>query len=333
MPRDYNESKDFGKRSSLDFLGQSGFNKRKEVVMSEMQLSFEQLRNDIFERILCSLGENSHSFIHAAAAYGQDPASLILPNIESCMLLGSFGCLVLPYEIPNHPKLTLTVTMTLGRLNYTVMAHDGISRLCDLERAVESLAFEAGLKFNARHVSEGVRMELSNDTAMVSAPAAINILRQSQLEAAFKEFVQLQADRLIIGIAEILAQHGVRRQDVGGVYCLAVFKHLGYDTDAKIMLGEHFEILRIDDRDAMNIVYTLRSKEPTLTPLLLCRSVQDTLTEKHYRVHLEPTWGFQSFHESMAPVVVERIVVETQVVHAVIPEIDWKSMIREPIID
>lgn len=301
--------------------------------MSEMQLSFEQLRNDIFQGILNSLAENSHSYLHAAASYGQDPRSLILPDIDLCMLLNAFGSLILPFEIPNKPKLTLAVTMTLGRLSYTIQASNEIARLCDLAGSIEQLALEAGLKFQARSVTDGVRLELTNDPGILSAPVTINILRQGQLEIAFKEFVRLQADRLIIGIAEILAQHGVRQQNAGGVYCLAIFKHLGYDTEARMILQEDFDIVAVDNRDPLNIVYSLKTKEETPAPLLLCETVQARLAEKLYHAHLMPAWGFQTLNESLVPKVIEKIVVETRIVQVMPPEMDWKALIREPIID
>lgn len=301
--------------------------------MSEMQLSFEQLRNDIFQGILNSLAENSHSYLHAAASYGQDPRYLILPNIGSSMLLNAFGSLILPFEIPNKPKLTLAVSMTLGRLSYTIQASDDVASLCDLAGSIEQLSLESGLKFQARTVTDGVRLELNNDPGILSAPVAINILRQAQLEIAFKEFVRLQVDRLIIGVAEILAQHGIRRHDASGVYCLAIFKHLGYDTEARMILQEEFDILGVDTRDPLNIVYSLKTKEEALAPLLLCETVQARLTEKLYNAHLMPAWGFHTLNESLAPKVIEKIVVETRIVETQPPEIDWKALIREPILD
>lgn len=333
MPRDYNENNSLGKRYPLDFLGESGFNKGKEVLMSEMQLSFEQLRSDIFQGILNSLADNSHSYLHAAASYGQDPRLLILPNIGSCMQLNAFGSLILPFEIPNKPKLTLAVTMTLGRLSYTIQASNELAELCDLVQSVEHLSLEAGLKFQARTVTDGVRLELTNDPGILSAPVTINILRQAQLEVAFKEFVRLQVDRMIIGVSEILAQHGVRRPDAGGVYCLAIFKHLGYDSEVRMILQEEFDIVSVDTRDALNIVYSLKTKESTAAPLLLCETVQARLADKLYHVHLMPTWGFQALNESLVPKVIEKIVVETRTVEVQPPEMDWKALIREPILD
>jgi hypothetical protein len=301
--------------------------------MSEMQLSFDQLRNDIFEGILTSLNENSGNFLLCAATYNQDPYDLILPNIETSVILGSLGSLVLSYPIPDKPKLTLTISMTLGRLNYTVQAHDEVLKIMDLDREMESLTLEAGLKFHSRRVNEGSRFELLNDGAILSAPAAINILRQAQLEIAFKEFVRLQAGRIIVGLAEILATHGVRRPASEGTYCLAVFKNLGYETEAKMILEESFQILNIDNRDSLNTVYSLRTKGYTPAPLMLCETVQQRLVDQDYRVHIEPAWGFQQTHESLKPVVVERLVVETQYVEKQAPEMDWKALIREPMLD
>lgn len=301
--------------------------------MSELQLSFAQFRANVFNDILSSLTPNSRSFVHAAISYGQDPRLLILPNIECSALIGALGTLVLPYEIPNRANLTLSISMTLGRLNYAINAHDEIVELCNLKEEIEALALEAGLEYRSRKVTDGVRFELSNDPSVLNAPAAINILRQPQLEVAFQEFVRLQADRLILGLAEVLAKHGFRRPDIEGAYCLAIFKSMGHEANAKDILKEDFEIINSDARDPLNIVYVLKSNEPTTSPLLLCRAMQERLRERGYRVHLQPAWGFDAIHESLVPVVIERVVVETRTVEKEVPEMDWKSLIREPMLD
>jgi len=333
MRWDYNGAKDFGNPSPLDFQANSGFNNGKEVVMSEIQLSFEQLRQDIFESILRSLEENSYSGLHAALTYNQDPRLMVMPNIDSCMLMNHYGALILPYDIPNHPRLQLTIGLTMGRLTYTVHTHQEMAEACDFNRTMPALAAEIGLKCQSRAVNEGARYEFTNDPNLVWAPTTLNVLRAPHLEIAFKEFVRLQADRVISGVSEILAAHGFRKPMVDGSFCVAVFKKLGYDTEARAILEQVFDILSVDSRDPLNVLYSLKTKEQTTAPLLACREIESLLIGAGYTVTLQPCWGFEALHPSIVPTVTERVVYETQLIEKPVSELDWRSMIREPMID
>ncbi|MBD8089355.1 hypothetical protein IFT48_05110 [Pseudomonas fluorescens] len=303
--------------------------------MSEIALSFDQLRQDIFEGVLRSLGGDSYSELHTALMYGQDPRAMILPYIGSCIQLNNYGTLILPFKITNHPDLQLSVVLTLGRLNYTIHAHKDIAEICNMRTTIPELSAELGLKCQQRDVKDGVRFELCNDPTLVWAPTAINILRSPQLEHAFKEFVRLQADRLIAGISEVLASKGICKPADDGIYCVAVFRNMGFEKDAHDLIGEDFEILNIDKRDPMNVLYALQSKKPTPAPIMLCDGLAERLTERGYTCSIQPSWQHGDSHDSMIPFVTERIVVETQVVEVAVqpPEMDWRSKLRDPIID
>lgn len=301
--------------------------------MSEIALSFDQLRQDIFEGVLRSLGGDSHSELHTALMYGHDPREMILPNIDDCIQLNNYGTLILAYKIPNHPDLQLSVVLTLGRLNYTIQAHADIVEICEMNCTIPDLSAELGLKCQRRLVKDGMRFELCNDPTLVWAPTAINILRSPQLEHAFKEFVRLQADRLIAGISEILASNGIIKVADNGVYCVAVFKGMGYEEKAHQIISEDFDILSVDKRDPLNILYALKSHSPSLVPIMLCDGLQERLGEAGYSCTIKPSWHNGQTHGSLIPVVTEKVIVETRIVELAPPEMDWRSKLRDPIID
>lgn len=301
--------------------------------MSEIALSFEQLRQEIFEGILRSLGGDAYSEMHMAIMYKVDPRSMIKPNIDDCLQLNSYGTLVLPFKIPNQADLQLSVVLTLGRLNYTLHAHSELADICDMRNSIPALSSELGLKLNQREVNEGVRFEMCNDPTLVWAPTAINILRSQQLEHAFKEFVMLQADRLIGGLSELLASKGIARSREHGDYCVVVFRNMGYENHAHEIISQDFEILGIDKRDPLNILYSLKSKQPSGAPMLLCDFLAQKLKEAGYGCSVSPSWHHGLTHDSMIPVVTERIVVETQIVEVPPAELDWREKLREPILE
>lgn len=303
--------------------------------MSEIALSFEQLRQDIFEGILRSLGRESYSQVHTALMYGQDPGIMVLPYIDNCLQLNNYGTLILPFKITNHPDLQLSVVLTLGRLNYTIHAHSEIAEICDMRSTIPALSAELGLKCHQREVKDGVRFELCNDPTLVWAPTAINILRSSQLEEAFKEFVRLQADRLIAGISEVLSSKGICKPADPGFHCVALFRSMGFEQPAQELIREDFEILSIDKRDPLNILYALRSKEYSPAPISVCNALAERLGEQGYACSILPSWQSGEVHSSLIPFVTERIVVETKLVEVQVqpPEMDWLSMLRDPIID
>jgi len=303
--------------------------------MSEIALSFDQLRQDIFEGVLRSLGGESYSQVHTALMYGQDPRTMVLPYIGNCLQLNNYGTLILPFKITNHPDLQLSVVLTLGRLNYTIHAHRDIADICNMRDSIPALSAELGLKCQQRDVKDGVRFELCNDPTLVWAPTAINILRSPQLEHAFKEFVRLQADRLIAGISEILASHGICKPADAGFYCVALFRNMGFEQEAHDLINEDFEILNIDKRDPLNILYALRSREDTPAPIMMCDGLASRLSERGYTCSIQPSWQNGETHDSLIPYVTERIVVETKLVEVEVkpPEMDWRSKLRAPIID
>lgn len=304
--------------------------------MSDLDLSFEQLRQDIFESILSSLGSNSHVHINNAISYGRDPEQLILPEKEDAILLGQYGTLSLRYMIPNHYPINFNIALTLGRLNYSLKINKGLADdFGILPQSFFDLANEVGIKCGFRCINDEMMFEFYNDPTLVWAPSAINILRSQQLEHAFKEFVRLQAEKIILSIAGILANHKIVKPAPVGFYAVILVRSMGRFDIFEDILKNDFIILNKDSREPLNVLYAVRSRKESGAPLIMLDALLDELSTAGYNCAIRPAWSFSEVHQKIAPVetVVERIV-EVQVekiveVERKEPELDIASLLTE----
>lgn len=319
--------------------------------MHDIDLSFHQLRQDIFEGLVASLDKSAFVGLHAALIYGRDPDQMILPLKEEVMVLSTYGAILFRYNIPNQFPVYLTVSLTLGRLNYSIRVNESFCDELGLEKALVDLAHEIGIKCGVRHVNEEVRFEMCNDPSLVWAPTAINILRSQQLEQAFKEFVGLQASRIIFSIGSILASKGIVKDKTPGVYLLLLVRNMGRSDILEDLVREDFDIVSKDTRVPLHVVYSLRSKLDIPTPLILTQSLENRLKEAGYNCTAMPAWGFSEQHEMIQPIVIEkevekiieievekivevekRVEVEVEIEKAE-PPLDFAALLSEPLID
>lgn len=304
--------------------------------MSDIDLSFEQLRQDIFESILSSIGSSSYAHIHNAISYGKDPEQLILPEQEDSVLLGQYGILSMRYMIPNHYPINFNIALTLGRLNYSLKINKSVAD--DFGITTQSffdLADEVGIKCGHRCINDEMHFEFYNDPTLVWAPSAINILRSKQLEHAFKEFVRLQAEKLILSISGILANHKIVKPRIPGIYAVIIIRSMGrFDIFEDILMSE-FTIISKDNREPLNVLYAVRAKKDTPTPLMQLDAIIDQLSTAGYNCAVRPAWSFSDVHPKIAPIerVVEKIVeVEVEKIVEVEkkePEIDIAALLTE----
>lgn len=325
--------------------------------MSDIDLSFLQLRQDIFEGILSAIGDKGYTGIHNALVYGRDPEQLIIPKPEDTMLLSQYGVMSLRYPIPNNHDIYINVALTLGRLNYNIQAHKDLVDAIDLKDGVMALAAEIGIKCGIREIHDEVRFELCNDPTLVWAPTAINILRSPQLEQAFTEFVRLQANKIIVSLSGILASKGIVKPAQKGVYALLMVRSMGRSDILESIVSEHFSVVTKDAREPLNVVYAIRSNEDSEKPLVLFESLTKQLVESGYNVTIRPAWGFSEMSEMIMPLVTERIVEVERLVDKIVeveklvevekiievekiveveikpPVLDMRSLLREPRID
>jgi hypothetical protein len=249
--------------------------------MSDIELSFEQLREDIFDDVLSSIRTASFSDLHTVIICGQDPRQLVLPRPDDALLLSQYGTLGLQFNVPGQDSISLNIVLTMGRLGYAVKVHEKMVEHSNLGHKLKGLAGELGLHCDVHHVGQMVRHEYCNEPSLVWASTTLDILRSDQLEDAFKEFVLLQVDRLIIGIANLLAAAGFVEEAPAGEFAICQIRHAHNQLEAEQILNKHFEIVTKDERNPTNVLYGLVSENESGIERL-CRQVQAELKNEGY---------------------------------------------------
>ena len=272
-------------------------NKKQGFVMSGINLSFEQLREAIFSGILDSLTRKSFSDLHNSVISGKDPRQIVLPRPEDAMNMGNYGTLNLNFKIPDEYPISLTIVLTMGRISYTVQAQSNLCHRGGLRQAMFDLGVELGLTCDWR-VARGVeRFEYSNAYNILSTEDIMNILGAPQLEFGFKEFVKLQVDRLVIGIANILADAGLHREVPPGFFALCVMNSVTNEALAERILKETFHIFAKDTRDSNHTVYGLVSRDDDAKPLMTCANVTARLRVAGFECAFRPTFKYEAIDE------------------------------------
>lgn len=263
--------------------------------MSLNALSFDQMREDIFSSIISGLCKNSYSDIQTAIFSGYDPRQLILPMPDDSMLFSHFGTLSMDFKIPNRYPVTLNITLTMGRLSYSIQARRDVAKIARFEENMKFLSAELGLKCDIRYVGDMVRYEFCNEPSLVWANTTLNILQSGQLEHAFKEFVILQVERLKIGVSNILATYGMAREKPAGFYVICYVKNM-YDTKKlEEYLEQHFRIVAEDRRNSPSIVFGIESNADITKSIHICDSLTEDLDKKGIEVIFRPVWQHSPF--------------------------------------
>lgn len=258
--------------------------------MSLSNLSFDQMREEIFTTILMGLTEDSHSDIQTAVLSGYDPRQLILPRPDDAMLMSQFGTLSIDFKIPHRYPITLNIMLTMGRLSYSLQARRDVSKIARFEENLKFLSAELGLKCDIRYVRDMVRFEFCNEPSLVWASTTLNILKSGQLENAFKEFVILQVERLKIGISNIIASYGMVKERPEGFYALCYVRDLFNTEDLEAYLEKNFRILAKDSRDPSAVLYGIESKSDLTKAAHICDSVARSLKKKNINSVFRPVW-------------------------------------------
>lgn len=255
--------------------------------MSITDFSFEQLREEIFNNVLESLKPQSYSDIHSALHSGFDPRQLVMPRPVDAYLAHQYGLLSLQFRIPHEFPLSLTIMLTMGRLGYSIQVHDQISKRASLKTKFQELALELGLRCDTRDVARMTRFEYCNEPSLVWSNTTIDILTSRQLEYAFKEFVGLQVDRMIIGIANILAAAGMLYKVPDNQFALCMIRRSVNESAMETALEEHFRIVARDVRDPKNKIYGLTTlAAPSVHPVQFYREVEASLKAKGHEVSI-----------------------------------------------
>ncbi|WP_338924170.1 hypothetical protein V0M98_38795 (plasmid) [Pseudomonas silesiensis] len=260
--------------------------------MSEITLSFEQLREAIFGGILDSLVKKSYSDLHTAVISGKDPRQIILPRPEDAMHMGNYGTLNLNFNIPDEYPVSLTIVLTMGRIAYTVQAESHLCQRGNLRQGMFDLGVELGLNCDWRVVRGVERFEYSDSQNLLSTEDIMNILGAPQLEFGFKEFMTLQVDRLVIGVANLLADAGLHREVPAGFFALCVMDSFNNEHLAEAILKEKFHIFAKDARDSKHTVYGLVSVSDDAKPLKTCASVAARLRVAGFECAFRPTFKY-----------------------------------------
>ncbi len=260
--------------------------------MSEMLLSFEQLREDIFSDILESLKRTSYSDLHTAILSGKDPRQMLIPRPEDSMMMGKYGTLNLLFNIPDELPISLNIVLTMGRLAYTIQTDNFIARKANFTETLVDLGAELGLRCDYRALGGSVRFEYSSDGSSMSTSETISILSSTQLENAFKESVLLQVDRLVIGVANLIANAGILKSVPPGFFAICLIKSAHDEDKAEDLLREDFKIIAKDVRDPLNVVYGLISNSHDAKPLATCGSVEFKLRQHGFNCAFRPTWKY-----------------------------------------
>jgi hypothetical protein len=260
--------------------------------MSGFTLSFEQLREAIFSGILDSLTKKSYSDLHTAVISGKDPRQIILPRPEDAMLMCNYGTLNLNFNIPDEYPVSLTIVMTMGRIGYTIQAESHLCERGNLRQGLFDLGVELGLTCDWRSVRGVERFEYSDAHNLFSTEDIMNILAAPQLEFGFKEFMKLQVDRLVIGVATLLADAGLHKEVPPGFFALCVMDSVINEQMAEAILQEKFFIFSKDDRDSQHTVYGLVSLSNSAKPLKTCEAVASRLRVCGFDCSFRPTYKY-----------------------------------------
>lgn len=268
--------------------------------MSEIALSFEQLREDIFLSILESIRRTSYSDLHTAILSGKDPRQMIIPRPEDAMIMGKYGTLNLLFNIPDERPISLSIVLTMGRMAYTIQADGYIAEKAILNKTLIELGDELGLKCDFRRVGGSVRFEYASELATMSTSDTIGILSSPQVEQAFKESVLLQVDRLVVGVANIIGDAGMLKDIPPGFFAICLIRSAHDERLAEALLSKQFNIIAKDDRDPLNVIYGLISIEPDAKPVATCSEVEMNLREHDFSCAFRPTWKFAPSFENLS---------------------------------
>lgn len=265
--------------------------------MSSIALSFEQLRDAIFRGILESLQRNSYSDLHTAVVSGKDPRQIVLPRPEDAMCMGNYGTLSLNFNIPDEYPLSLNIGFTMGRISYTVQVESYLCERAGVRQGLVDLGAELGLRCDWRQMRKVERFEFSDDRNVVSTEDTLNILQAHQLETAFKEFIILQVDRLVIGIASLLSDAGVHKEIPSGIFALCVVNSGQTEEDFCKEISDYFTIFACDSRDPSHVVYGLVSVNEDAKPIQTCSTVESRLRKAGIECTFRPTFKFMSIDD------------------------------------
>jgi hypothetical protein len=266
--------------------------------MSEIMLSFEQLREDIFDGVLKSLERTSYSDLHTAILSGKDPRQMLIPRPEDAMMMGKYGTLNLLFNIPDEIPISLSIVLTMGRVAYTVQTDSYIAENANLISCLHELGEEMGLNCVYREVGNKIRFEFSTTGGTMSTDETLNILGSPQVEFAFKESVLLQVDRLVIGIANIIGDAGMLKSIPPGFFAICVIRRADDEVKAESILSEYFQIIAKDARDPLNVVYGLISIDENAKPMATCGSVEFKLRQYGFSCAFRPTWKYSPIEQS-----------------------------------
>lgn len=262
--------------------------------MSEIQLSFEQLREDIFTDILKSLERTSYSDLHTAILSGKDPRQMLTPRPEDAMLMGRYGTLNLQFNVPDDHPVSLSVVLTMGRLAYTIQSDIYVAERANLLReSLMHLGAELGMNCVHRSVGGIVRFEYSTSGVGMSTSETIAILESPQMESAFKESVLLQVDRLVVGVADLIASAGILKSIPPGFFAICQINRAHDEKQAEAILSNNFRIIAKDDRDPLNVIYGLISIDQDAKPLSTCAYVEEVLREHGFKCAFRPTYKYE----------------------------------------
>lgn len=278
--------------------------------MSAIALSFEQLREAIFRGILESLHRKSYSDLHTAVVSGKDPRQIVLPRPEDAMYMGNYGTLSLNFNIPDEYPLSLNIGFTMGRISYSVQVESYLCERTGVRHGLVDLGAELGLRCDWRQMRKVERFEFSDDRNVVSTEDTLNILQTHQLETAFKEFIILQIDRLVIGIASLLADAGVHKEIPPGIFAICVVNSGNSEEQVEAQLRENFTIFARDTRDSSHVVYGLVSVKDDAKPILTCGTAESRLRKAGIECTFRPTFKFTSIDDECSGVQTPKLEVE-----------------------
>jgi hypothetical protein len=265
--------------------------------MSEIALSFEQLREDIFVSILDSIRRTSFSDLHTAILSGKDPRQMLIPRPEDAMIMGKYGTLNLQFNIPGERPISLSIVLSMGRLAYTIQTDAYVAEKANLNTTLIELGDELGLKCDCRRVGGSVRFEYASELATLSTADTIGILSSPQVEQAFKESVLLQVDQLVIGVANLIGDAGMLKDIPPGFFAICLIRSAHDERMAEDLLKQQFHIIAKDDRDPLNVIYGLISIDEDAKPVATCSDMERKLRQHEFNCAFRPTWKFEPIVE------------------------------------
>lgn len=242
--------------------------------MSGFELDFEQLRDDIFSELSETVDAFDYCGLHAAIQTGFDPRQLAWPKPQTALTMPNYGTLSFEFHLPLGRPAIFSILFSLDRLSYSIQIDSPTALKSNMRSELTALSVELGLRCDIREVGKTVRIEISSVSDTAWSDSVISVLKDLHNEGGFKESVRLRTERLMIGLAAILAAGGIIRR-AQGAYLILLVKNAHDISELNRLIDKAFERAVTDNRDGLNYIYALVTKEPDPNSIAVSECIEE----------------------------------------------------------